>query len=71
MRGRWWCGLQDVLGSGGGSQKGQKKEDVVKAAVAQLITRIPQPFDLPSIKAKVKDFHPFVVVCLQVRFCSL
>ncbi|PHJ19121.1 dynein heavy chain family protein, partial [Cystoisospora suis] len=57
--------IQDVLGSGGGSQKGQKKEDLVKGTVAQLIARIPQPFDLPSIKAKVKDFHPFIVVCLQ------
>ncbi|CBZ52837.1 GA26239, related [Neospora caninum Liverpool] len=60
-----FANIQVVLGSGGGSQKGQRKEDILKATVAQLLVRVPHPFDLPSIKARVREFHPFVVVCLQ------
>ncbi|CDJ53066.1 hypothetical protein EBH_0006090 [Eimeria brunetti] len=57
--------LQEVSGvSGGGSSTG-RKEDTVMTMVDSLLAKVPSPLDVAAIRAKVKEFHPATVVCLQ------
>ena len=55
--------LQCSGGSGGGG--GKKKEDVVGEMLSQFLERLPEPFNMIELNAKVKERSPYVVVCLQ------
>ena len=50
-------------GSGGGG--GAKKEDIVGEMLTGFLERLPEPFNMIELNAKVKERSPYVVVCLQ------
>ncbi|CDI86634.1 hypothetical protein EPH_0074210 [Eimeria praecox] len=57
--------LQEVSGVAGGGSSVGRKEDTVLSMVDSLLGKVPVPFDVAAIRAKVKEFHPATVVCLQ------
>ncbi|CDJ30567.1 uncharacterized protein EMH_0006840 [Eimeria mitis] len=56
---------QEVSGVAGGGSSAGRKEDTVLTMVDTLLGKVPVPFDVAAIRAKVKEFHPATVVCLQ------
>ena len=62
----WLDGLQEVAGVGGGGSTRIRKEDAVLTIVDSLLSKVPCPFDIAAIRAKVREYHPATVVCLQV-----
>jgi dynein heavy chain len=56
----------DVTGGGGGAAGGGVSgEAAVRSALADYLERLPVPFIMVDLEAKVKDKTPYVVVALQ------
>ena len=63
--------ITDVSGSGSGaSGGGGGGEAMVRAALKEYMERLPEPFILVDIEARVKEKSPYVVVALQEVGCS-
>ncbi|MCO5597847.1 hypothetical protein L7F22_051931 [Adiantum nelumboides] len=60
-----WKDLVDLQPRGGDSQGGGKKEDIINNVAADLLKKVPAPFDLPKIKKEIGTPTPVQVVLLQ------
>ena len=65
---RLWLDLIDLQPRVGGAGGGTSREDFVSNVAADLLTKVPEPFDLPAIKRQSRDqkvIAPTFVVLLQ------
>eukprot|EP00249_Psilotum_nudum_P003911 c17416_g1_i1 orf=26-844(-) len=60
-----WKDLIDLQPRGGESQSGRKREDTISNVATDILSKLPQPFDLPKIKKDIGVPSPVQVVLLQ------
>ncbi|XP_039947795.1 dynein beta chain, ciliary [Bactrocera tryoni] len=54
-----------VAGAESGGGEAQSQEDVVKAMIEDLLDKIPSPFNIPELMARVEDRNPYIIVAFQ------
>ena len=63
-----FCGaLVGLQPSDGGGEGGLGPEEKAKMVLDDLAERLPENFDLESIRGRVDEFTPYVMVAIQVR----
>jgi len=57
--------ILEVTGGGGGDGVASNTEQLVRDSVESMQSRLPQPFNMIEIDARVRDKTPYVVIALQ------
>lgn len=54
-----------IAGAESGGGEAQSQEDVVKSMIEDLLDKIPSPFNIPELMARVEDRNPYIIVAFQ------
>lgn len=57
--------LQPRISSAESTQEGSSQDDVVKGMLEDLIDKIPMPFNIIELMARVEDRNPYIIVAFQ------